>query len=117
MEETRMYARKGAFLSTVLAGAVLPWGCAELALEADRIPSEITLSPANVLLTVGEPTKLQFTVTDQHGEELSVPSWVAPPVWEVSDTLVAEIGPDGTLTGKRGGTVYVTARLANLTTV
>jgi len=115
MKKTRIYARKGAFLSTVLAGAVLPWGCAELALEADRIPTEMTLSPANVLLTVGEPTKLQFTVTDQHGEELSVPSWVAPPVWEVSDTLVAEVGPDGTLTGKRGGAVDVTARLASLT--
>ena len=109
-----MCARNEALLSTVLAGVVLLCGCADLALESGRVPTEMTLSPAGVLLTVGEPTKLQFVVTDQNGEEMPVPSWVAPPVWEVSDSIVAEISRDGTLTGMRGGRVAVTARLANL---
>ena len=103
-------------VARVLAGAALLCGCADLALESDRVPTEMTLSPDRVLLTVGEPTKLQFVVTDQNGEEMPVPSWVAPAVWEVSDSIVAEISPDGTLMGKWGGRVDVTARLANLET-
>lgn len=116
MEEAIRRARRGAIPSTVLAVAVLPWGCADLALEADRIPTELILYPDDVLLTVGEPTRLQFLVMDQHGHQMPVPSWVPPPAWEVSDTLVAEISRDGTLTGTRGGRVEVRARLANMIT-
>ena len=115
MGEASTNARKGTFPSSILAGAVLLWGCGDLALEADRIPTEMTLSPDTGMLTVGEPTKLQFTVKDQNGEVMPVPDW-APARWWVSDTVVAGISRDGTLTGKWGGRVGVTARLANLIT-
>ena len=115
MGEASTNARKGAFLSSILAGAVLLWGCADLALEADRIPKEMTLSPDTGMLTVGEPTKLRFTVRDQNGEVMPVPGW-ARPRWRVSDTVVAGISRDGTLTGKWGGRVVVTARFANMIT-
>ncbi len=115
MGEASNNARKGTFPSTILAGTVLLCGCADLALEADRIPTEMTLSPDTGLLTVGEPTKLQLIVKDQNGKVMPVPSW-APPLWRVSDTGVAEISPDGTLTGKWGGRVDVRARLADLVT-
>ena len=91
------------------------WGCGDLAFEADRIPTELDLSPDTGLLTVGNPLQLKWVVKDQNGDTMPVPSWV-PPVWELSDTLVAEISRDGTLTGMKGGRVDVTARLANLTT-
>ena len=110
-----MHARKEALASTIVAVAALLCGCADLALNADRIPTEMTLSPDSVLLTVGEPTKLQFIVKDQNGRVMSVPGW-APPRWWLSDTVVAGISRDGTLTGKWGGRVDVTARLANLMT-
>ena len=115
MGDASTKVRKGTFLSSIPAGAVLLWGCADLALEADRIPTEMTLSPDTGMLTVGEPTKLRFTVRDQNGEVIPVPGW-APPRWWVSDTVVAEISRDGTLTGKWGGRVGVTARSANVIT-
>ncbi len=115
MRDAMTCARGGAFLSTIVAGTALLWGCADLAMEADRIPTDMILVPDSVLLTAGEPTQMQFVVMDQNGEQMPVPSWVAPPVWEVSDTRVAEISRDGTLTGTRGGTLNVTARLGDLT--
>ncbi len=102
------------FLAGLLAGAVLLCGCADLALEANRKPVLIELSPDSGLLTVGEPAKLEFVVKDRNGGVMPVPGW-APPVWNLSDDSVAEMRRDGTLTGKRGGRVVVTARLANLT--
>ena len=100
-------------LAGLLAGVVLQCGCTDLALEANRIPARMTLSPDSGLLTVGEPAKLEFVVRDQNGEVMTVPGWI-PPVWELSDDSVAEMSRDGTLTGKKGGRVVVTARLANL---
>jgi len=114
MRKTRSAVRKGTLLSTILAGVALLWGCADLAMQADRIPTEMTLSPDSGLLTVGEPAKLEFAVKDQNGEVMKVPSWIPPPVWDLSDDRVAELSRDGTLTGKQGGRVEVTARLANL---
>ncbi|MDE2762258.1 MAG: hypothetical protein OXQ94_06940 [Gemmatimonadota bacterium] len=45
-------------LAGLLAGAVLLCGCADLALEANRKPALIEISPDSGLLTVGEPVKL-----------------------------------------------------------
>ena len=115
MRESRAPAGRGTCLTTLLPGALLLWGCADLAMELDRIPTQMTISPDTGLLTVGEATKLKFVVEDQNGEVMPVPSW-APPIWEVSNTSVAEVGEDATLTGKKGGRVTVTARLAELET-
>ena len=115
MFETGKFAGSETLLKTVLAGVVLLCGCADLALETDRIPTEMTLSPDSGLLTVGARTKLVFVVKDQDGEVMDVPSW-APPVWEVSDESVAEVSRDGTLMGMKGGRVDITARLAELST-
>ena len=101
-------------MNTLLAGAGLLCGCGDLAREADRVPTELLVSPDSGLLTVGEPAKLEVVVKDQNGETMPVPGW-ARPVWEVSDDSVAEISRDGTLTGMKGGRVAVTARFANLT--
>ena len=111
--ETKKSGGGETLLKTLLAGAVLLWGCGDLALEADRIPTELTLSPDSGLLTVRESTKLELVVKDQNGEAMTVPGW-APPVWTVSNKAVAQISQDGTLTGVNTGRVNVTARLANL---
>ena len=109
-----MSAGNEALLKTLLSGAVLLGGCADLDMETGRTPIRMFLSPDSGLLRAGEPTKLEFVVKDQNGEVLTVPGW-APPLWEVSDDSVAEMSRDGTLTGKKGGWVAVTARLARLT--
>jgi len=103
------------FSKAVLAGTVILLGCADLAVKSDRIPTELVVSPDSGLLTVGEPTKLQLVVKDQNGEVLPVPSW-APPIWESAPGSVADVSEDGTLTGKEGGWLSVTARLAGLET-
>ena len=72
------------FSKTVLAETVILLGCADLEMQADRIPTELSLSPPDSSrFTVGTPTKLEFVVKDQHGEVLPVPSWVGQPTWRV----------------------------------
>ena len=114
MRETGNCARSDAFMKTLLAGAVLLWGCADLALEADRIPAELEISPERAALRKGESTKLAVVVKDQDGEVVMNPGW-APPVWKASHETVVEIGRDGTLNGLNDGRVVATARLAGLT--
>ena len=114
MRETRMVARNKTLLKTLLAGAVLFWGCADLALEADRIPTGMVIVPDQERIRKEEPPKLQVVVSDQNGSIMGVPGW-APPDWTVSDGSIMEVRPDGTLNLMKGGWVDVTARLVNLT--
>ena len=102
------------FFKAVLTVTVVLLGCAELEMEADRIPTELTVSPPDSSrFTVGEPAKLEFVVEDQHGEVMPVPSW-AQATWRATPGSVAYVSGDGTLTGKEGGWVRVTARLAGM---
>ena len=101
------------FSMAVLAGTAILLACADVATEADRIPTVLVVSPPDSgRFTVGKPTKLELVVKDQHGETLPVPSWVPPPTWEATPSSVADVSEDGTLTGKEVGWVGVTARLA-----
>ncbi len=104
------------FAKAVLAGTVVLLGCGDLAMEADRVPTELSVSPPDSgRFTVGEPTRLELVVEDQHGEVLPVPNWV-PVTWRAGPPAVGDVSEDGTLTGKEGGWVRVTARLAGLET-
>ena len=94
-------------------GALLLFGCADLALEADRIPTELEISPGSDLIGVEESLQLEVVVRDQHGEEMGVPSW-APVLWETSDASRAEVSGDGLVNTLRGGAVIVKAELADL---
>ena len=114
MRATGKLARSEAFMKTLLAGAVLLWGCADLALEVDRIPAELKISPDRAVLRKGESTKLRVVVKDQNGEVMTHPGW-APPVWKASDEAVMGVGRDGTLHGLNDGRVVATAQLAGLT--
>ena len=114
MSDTKMSLRNGIRLKASTAGAVLLWGCADLALEADRVPAELDISPGRVLLDNGESVQLNLVVKDQNGDVMKVPGW-APPTWRVSDEAVAKLGDDAMLTGTAPGRVIVTARVADLT--
>lgn len=105
--------RNRALLGPLLAGAVLLWGCADLSLEGDRIPTDVTLAPGDGRINQEDPGKLELVVRDQDGGVMGVPSW-ASPNWKVSDASVAEVGPDGTLSVLKGGWVDIGARVAGL---
>lgn len=94
--------------------AVAAGGCADLALEPDRVPHSMVLVPADTLITQGDPARLKVTVLDVEGDVIpGPPSW-APPEWEISDPDAVEIAPDGTITGLRGTSTRVIARVAGL---
>ena len=114
MREKRMCVVSGASLKTIPVGVLLLWGCADLAIESDRIPTEMAIIPAHGRFALAEPKKLAIVVEDQNGENMRVPGW-APSYWRVSDGSAAEVSRDGTLNTMKGGMVSVTARLADLT--
>lgn len=98
----------------VTAVAAALGGCADLALEPDRVPHSMVLLPADTLITEGDPLRLRVTVLDAEGNVMpGPPSW-APPVWEIADSNAVQIAPDGTVTGAAGTSTRVIARSAGL---
>ena len=98
----------GAIVAAVLGG------CADLALEPDRVPHSMVLLPADTLITEGDPLRLRVTVLDVDGNVIpGPPSW-APPEWEVSDAEAVQVAPDGTVIGAAGTSTRVIARSAGL---
>ena len=94
--------------------ALLLIGCADLALESDRIPTELEILHDGGTVGVDETLQLEVVVLDQHGEEMRVPSWAPPTTWVTSDRRVAEVSGDGLVTTLRGGPVFVQANLGAL---
>ena len=103
-----MVARKK-FLIPAMA---LFLACADLALESDRTPISIDISPRGGLYLEGESEKLKVEVRDQNGELMPVPSWA--PKWRISDATIAEVAADGTMTAVGGGEVVVVAEVAGM---
>ena len=108
--EMKTIMRKGIPLAaTVLIGA-----CADLALEADRVPSDMEISNHSILIRESETAQFEVVVRDQNGEIMPLPSW-APLTWElVDDPSIADISPDGTVAPKKGGESRLTVELAGL---
>ena len=105
-----MLARKKSLILTV--GVFL--ACADLALEADRIPTSIDISPRGGFYQEGESVKLNVEVRDQNDELMPVPSWA--PKWKISDPTIAEVSRNGTMTAVGGGEVVVGVEVAGLAT-
>lgn len=102
--------RKESLLLT--AGVFL--ACADLALESDRIPTTIDISPRGGFYTEGESERLTVEVRDQNGELMPIPTWA--PKWKVSDATIAEVSLNGTMTAVGGGEVVVGVELGGLAT-
>ena len=96
--------------------ALLLAGCADLALEHDRIPTEIEILPRGGLIAEDEPVQLEVAVLDQNGEEMPLPSW-APVEWGVSDESVVAVDPNGLLNPLQGGETAVHVSLSELVDV
>ena len=88
-------------LSPFLA-ALLLIGCADLALEYDRVPTELEILPRGGLIKQDEPVQLELVVRDQNGEEMPVPSW-APVEWGATEESVVELDGNGLLSPGRVG--------------
>lgn len=98
---------------TPCLAALLVTGCADLALETDREPTELEISPRGGLIVKEETLQLGVVVRDQNGEEMPLPSWAAPE-WSSTNASVAEVNGDGLVSTWRGGEVKVQAELAGL---
>ena len=96
--------------------ALLLIGCADLALEHDRIPTEIEILPRGGLIAEDEQMQLEVVVLDQSGEEMPLPSW-APVEWGVSDVSVVSVDPKGLLNPLQGGETAVHVSLSELVDV
>ncbi|MDE2985561.1 MAG: M66 family metalloprotease [Gemmatimonadota bacterium] len=96
--------------AALLAGTVLLGACADLALEADRIPTSVEISPRGGFFTEGETVKLRVVVYDQNDEEMPVPSWA--PTWKITDTTIVRVARDGTMSTVGGGEVVVGVEVA-----
>ena len=99
-------------LSPFLA-ALLLIGCADLALEYDRVPTELEILPRGGLIKQDEPVQLELVVRDQNGEEMPVPSW-APVEWGATEESVVELDGNGLLSPRQGGETAVHVSLAGL---
>ena len=96
-----------------LAATVLVLACADLAMEADRIPSSLDISTHSVLITEGETAQFDVVVRDQNDEVMPLPSW-APLKWEVEDPSILEVAFDGAVSTLKGGETRVFVKLAGL---
>lgn len=94
--------------------AVSTGACADLAMEADRIPSALSLAPFDSLVTSGDVVQIRVEVEDQDGQVMKGPPSWAQPVWSLSDSGAVSVERDGSATAERGGYVSVTAKLAGL---
>ncbi len=89
-------------------------GCGDLALNPDREPAKLKLTPEDTLMTAGDASQMRVLVFDRDDNPLpDPPSW-APPRWDWTDSSALEIGPDGQLLAHKGGDLRVTAHLAGL---
>ena len=93
--------------------ALILTGCADLALEADRVPTELEIQPRGRVLSEDEAVQLDIVVRDQNGDRMPLPSWT-PLAWEVSEPSFAEVDRGGLFTPLQGGEVFVHAKLAGL---
>ena len=93
-----------------LAVTVLVAACADFALESDRIPTSFDISPRAGFYMEGESERLKVVVLDQNGDTMPVPSWA--PHWTVSDSTIAQISGNGTMTAVGGGAVNVWVEVA-----
>lgn len=98
----------------VAAAAVAAVSCADIALESDRVPAALEITPRDTMIMAGDPARLTVHVFDRQGGLMpGPPSW-APPKWTVSDQRALRIAADGELDALRGGDLVVSARVAGL---
>ena len=97
-------------LVSLLAGAVLTSGCADLALEPDQVPHFLEITPADTLITEGDQAKLTLVVRDKDLNEMGGPPSWAPAAWEVTpDPQSIDIAPDGSVSALGGGDLRIIA--------
>ncbi|MXW16714.1 MAG: hypothetical protein F4123_01885 [Gemmatimonadetes bacterium] len=96
-----------------LAATAMTLGCADFAMEADRVPSDMEISTHSVLIQKSETAAFDVIVRDQNGEVMPVPSW-APLAWELEDPSVADVSQDGVVTPLKGGESTLKVKLAGL---
>ncbi len=78
-----------------MVAAAATGACADLALEPDRVPSFLAITPADTLLRVGDTVQYRVTVLDQDSAVMDdVPDW-AHPLWTTPVPQAVYMTEDG----------------------
>lgn len=78
-----------------------------------RVPTTLAVEPASVELHIGDTTKVQATVQDQHGRPFSEPPQGFEITWSTSAQNVASVSA-GSIAGGSIGQATITARAGSL---
>ena len=97
-----------------LAVAAFGTACADLALEPNRIPHSLAISPEDARVRVGDAGDFSVTVFDEDGQAIAGPPSWAPALWEVGDPALVELGTGGGFTAVDNGEARIGARAAGL---
>ena len=96
--------------ATIMLGVM---GCADLALVADRVPTDVEIAPRDTVVRMDDAVRFGVKLFDRDGEMQEAPSWA--PMWSVDSSEAVMVRTDGTLVGTRSGVALnVTAQLAGM---
>ena len=89
-------------------------GCGDLVMDAGAVPSDLTISPGDTMLTIGDEAVFSVSVVDQ-GRRLigEPPSW-AQAVWSSENPGTVYMLPDGTAEAVRFGETALSVSYAGL---
>ena len=101
--------KKSLFAVVALAAALIFVGCKK---ENKSAVQSISIRPSELTMTPGQETRLSLTVTPETAEYNT-----DDVVWTSSDTTVAVVSYNGTVTAYETGTANITAKLGEFTAV
>lgn len=88
--------------------------CSDLFMDAERIPTSVTLADSVVTTVQGQRVEIPVTVLDQNGRPFDdLPAWAAP-VWTSSSDGTVGV-EDGQLVARSSGEARATVNVAGLT--
>lgn len=90
-------------------------GCGDLGMEAGAVPSDLRVSPADTMVTIGDEARFSVSVVDQNRQLIQEPPSWARPVWSSEDQRIVHMLPDGKAEAVRFGETMLSVSYAGLT--
>lgn len=101
-------------LATFAAALVaISSACEQKATEPGPVPSQLTLTLPELILSDGASVTLAFVLRDQSGAVMERPPADAMPVWTSSDTVIASV-QDGVVVARHPGMTTVSVAVGSL---
>lgn len=98
----------------LFAGILCLSACDDLVMDAEVVPTSLTISPADTMLTIGQGASYFVSVMDERGRPIHpAPSW-ARPVWSSLGPETVHMRRDGAAEAVRFGETHVAVTFAGL---